>query len=62
MRMTQQLHHYVRQLRDWKTSIIIEDLAPNEMNTYAELCGWTLARGTRTLEATHRYRQLPRRR
>jgi uncharacterized protein (DUF2252 family) len=35
---------YVRQLRDWKYSIAIEDLAPHGMRLYGELCGWTLAR------------------
>jgi uncharacterized protein (DUF2252 family) len=35
---------YVRQLRDWKYSIAIEDLAPDAMRIYGELCGWTLAR------------------
>jgi uncharacterized protein DUF2252 len=35
---------YVRQLRDWKYSIAIEDLAPHAMRIYGELCGWTLAR------------------
>jgi uncharacterized protein (DUF2252 family) len=35
---------YVRQLRDWKYSIAIEDLAPRGMHAYGELCGWTLAR------------------
>ena len=35
---------YVRQLRDWKYSIAIEDLVPRSMRSYGELCGWTLAR------------------
>jgi uncharacterized protein (DUF2252 family) len=35
---------YVRQLRDWKYSIAIEDLAPRGMRIYAQTCGWTLAR------------------
>jgi hypothetical protein len=35
---------YVRQLRDWKYSIAIEDLAPNSMRSYGEMCGWALAR------------------
>jgi uncharacterized protein (DUF2252 family) len=35
---------YVRQLRDWKYSIAIEDLVPRAMRIYGELCGWTLAR------------------
>jgi uncharacterized protein (DUF2252 family) len=35
---------YVRQLRDWKYAIAIEDLAPRGMRIYAQACGWTLAR------------------
>src|SRR5271166_572451 len=35
---------YVRQLRDWKYSILIEALVPQGMRIYGELCGWTLAR------------------
>jgi uncharacterized protein (DUF2252 family) len=35
---------YVRQLRDWKYSIAIEDLAPRGMRGYGEMCGWALAR------------------
>ena len=35
---------YVRQLRDWKFSIDIEDLAPRDMRIYGQACGWTLAR------------------
>jgi len=40
----QQRDFYVRQLRDWKYSIAIEDLPPRAMRAYGELCGWTLAR------------------
>ena len=40
----QQRDFYVRQLRDWKYSIAIEDLMPRGMRIYGELCGWTLAR------------------
>jgi len=40
----QQRYFYVRQLRDWKYSIAIEDLPPRGMRLYGELCGWTLAR------------------
>ncbi len=36
---------YVRQLRDWKFSVAIEQMVPEGMTAYAELCGWTLARG-----------------
>ena len=35
---------YIRQLRDWKGSITIEELLPKGMGLYAELCGWSLAR------------------
>jgi uncharacterized protein (DUF2252 family) len=35
---------YVRQLRDWKFSIPIEQMRRQGMLAYARLCGWTLAR------------------
>jgi uncharacterized protein (DUF2252 family) len=35
---------YVRQLRDWKGSVTVEDLAPDGMRIYGELCAWSLAR------------------
>jgi hypothetical protein len=35
---------YVRQLRDWKFSVPIEQMLPEGMTLYAGLCGWTLAR------------------
>jgi uncharacterized protein (DUF2252 family) len=35
---------YVRQLRDWKYSIAIEDLGTRDMRIYGQTCGWTLAR------------------
>ncbi len=35
---------YVRQLKDWKGSAVIEQLIPQGMNAYGRLCGWTLAR------------------
>jgi len=35
---------YVRQLRDWKFSVPIEQMIPAGMTVYAGLCGWTLAR------------------
>jgi Uncharacterized protein conserved in bacteria (DUF2252) len=35
---------YVRQLRDWKYSTAIEDLAPRGMRAYGGMCGWALAR------------------
>ena len=40
----QQRDFYVRQLRDWKYSIAIEDLIPRGMRIYGQACGWTLAR------------------
>ncbi len=36
--------YYVRQLRDWKFSLPIEQMLPPGMGLYAGLCGWTLAR------------------
>jgi uncharacterized protein (DUF2252 family) len=36
---------YVRQLNDWKGSAEIEQMVPSGMQIYAQLCGWTLARG-----------------
>ena len=35
---------YIRQLRDGKFSIVVEDLLPPGMAVYARACGWTLAR------------------
>jgi uncharacterized protein (DUF2252 family) len=35
---------YVRQLRDMKMSLPIEDVTPIQLKHYAEVCGWTLAR------------------
>jgi uncharacterized protein (DUF2252 family) len=35
---------YVRQLRDWKGSITIENLQPEGLQIYGELCAWCLAR------------------
>jgi uncharacterized protein (DUF2252 family) len=35
---------YVRQLRDWKFSVPIEQMVPEGMTIYARLCGWILAR------------------
>jgi uncharacterized protein (DUF2252 family) len=35
---------YGRQLKDWKGSAEIEQMAPEGMAVYGELCGWTLAR------------------
>ena len=36
--------YYVRQLRDWKFSVPIEQMLPQGLTAYARLCGWTLAR------------------
>jgi uncharacterized protein (DUF2252 family) len=35
---------YVRQLKDWKGSAEIEQMVPQGLAMYGELCGWTLAR------------------
>jgi uncharacterized protein (DUF2252 family) len=35
---------YLRQLRDWKGSLEVEEMLPRGLRLYAELCGWTLAR------------------
>jgi hypothetical protein len=35
---------YGRQLKDWKGSAEIEQMVPEGMAVYGELCGWTLAR------------------
>ena len=35
---------YVRQLRDWKFSVDIDNILASGMRLYGELCGWTLAR------------------
>jgi hypothetical protein len=35
---------YVRQLRDWKFSLVIEAMIPAGLRMYGSLCGWTLAR------------------
>lgn len=37
-------HFYVRQLRDMKLSPLVEVFTPSQMNDYAMLSGWTLAR------------------
>jgi hypothetical protein len=37
--------YYVRQLRDWKFSVPIERMVLRGLTIYAQLCGWTLARG-----------------
>ncbi len=40
----QQRDFYIRQLRDWKASAVIEAMVPRGMALYGTLCGWTLAR------------------
>ena len=35
---------YVRQLRDWKASLPVEQMVPAGMTVYGRMCGWTLAR------------------
>jgi uncharacterized protein (DUF2252 family) len=36
--------YYLRQLKDWKLSVPIEQALPPGLKVYARLCGWTLAR------------------
>jgi uncharacterized protein (DUF2252 family) len=36
--------YYVRQLWDWKFSADIDTMEPQLLSSYAEICGWTLAR------------------
>jgi uncharacterized protein (DUF2252 family) len=36
--------YYGRQLQDWKGSFPVDVATPPEMETYAQLCGWALAR------------------
>jgi uncharacterized protein (DUF2252 family) len=36
---------YMRQLWDWKASAVVDQMAPEVLGIYAEICGWTLARG-----------------
>jgi uncharacterized protein (DUF2252 family) len=38
-------HYYWRQLRDMKGSADVESMAPIGLEFYADMCGWTLARG-----------------
>jgi uncharacterized protein (DUF2252 family) len=37
--------YYVRQLRDGKGSLVVEDMLPDGMELYGRICGQTLARG-----------------
>jgi uncharacterized protein (DUF2252 family) len=36
-------HYYWRQLKDWKGSVDIAKVTPEQLSDYASLCGWTLA-------------------
>jgi len=36
--------YYVRQLRDWKGAVPLDELGEEGLRTYARLCAWTLAR------------------
>jgi hypothetical protein len=36
--------YYLRQLRDWKASVELDEISPGGLAVYAEMCGWTLAR------------------
>jgi uncharacterized protein (DUF2252 family) len=35
---------YVRQLKDWKGSLVIDAMGPRALAAYGKVCGWTLAR------------------
>ena len=35
---------YIRQLRDWKGSAVVEEMTPDGFRQYGGLCAWTLAR------------------
>jgi hypothetical protein len=37
-------HFYWRQLRDMKGSAVVDDISPQRLTRYAQVCGWTLAR------------------
>jgi len=36
--------YYVRQLRDWKGTVPIDEMRWRELSTHGRMCGWTLAR------------------
>jgi uncharacterized protein (DUF2252 family) len=36
--------YYIRQLKDWKGSAVIETMDASALTAYASICGWTLAR------------------
>jgi uncharacterized protein (DUF2252 family) len=40
----QSRHFYVRQLRDWKGSALVETMDARTLALYGAMCGWTLAR------------------
>ena len=40
--------YYFRQLRDMKMKIDISAMSQDDFKEYIELCGWALARGTRS--------------
>ncbi|SIT55013.1 conserved hypothetical protein [Mesorhizobium prunaredense] len=40
----QERDFYVRQLKDWKMSLVIEAMSPPALAAYGKACGWTLAR------------------
>ena len=40
----QERDFYVRQLKDWKGSLVIEAMRPPALAAYGKACGWTLAR------------------
>ncbi len=35
---------YIRQLRDWKGSANVDQMKPADMDSYAQMCAWTLSR------------------
>ena len=39
-----QRDYYLRQLRDWKGSVVVEAMRPQGLLVYARMCGATLAR------------------
>ena len=40
----QERDFYVRQLKDWKGSLVIDAMGPSALAAYGKVCGWTLAR------------------
>jgi uncharacterized protein (DUF2252 family) len=39
-----QRDYYVRQLKDWKGSAELDQMDPESLTVYGQMCGWTLAR------------------